>query len=262
MTSILNTVAVLGANRQLGAPSKGLQKTIERLSSGASDASASLTIDNKLSVDVRLAAQGRRNASDGISILQTANDALGEVTDLLARAAELAQQASGDASGADGGPGKTALDAEFQGIVKTLGDLEANTQFNSAKIFGGADLSVAVGGDTNVAVTVGTFNSLTSTDSLTTAAAAKTTADKIATALESVSALRDSLSANQQRLQTVSNSLGIQVENLTAANSPIRDANMADEVVNLSKFQILNQSGISALSQANTSSQSILALLK
>jgi flagellin len=262
MTSILNSVAVLGSSRQLGVPNKGLKKTLERLTSGASDAAANLTIDNKLSADVRLAAQGRRNANDGISILQTADDVLGEVTNLLTRAGELAQQASSSTSGPDGGPGKTALDAEFQNIVKNLGDKEANTQFNSAKIFGGSALSMAMGGDTNVAVTVGTFNSLTSADTLTTAAAAAATADKIAAALAAVATLRDTLGANQQQLQTVSNSLGIQVENFTAANSPIRDANMADEVVNLSKFQILNQSGVSALGQANTSSQAILALLR
>ncbi len=268
MTSILNNIAALGASRQLSSTNSGLQKTIQRLTTGrringASDDAAGLAISNKLGADVRIAAQGRRNANDGISILQTADGVLDEVTNLLTRAAELAQQAASGTSGADSGTGKTALDAEFQNIITTLSDMETSTKFNSAKIFGGSSISVAVGGFTAVGVTVGTFHSLSaSTDKLTTAALAGTAATDIATALDKVSSLRGTIGANQQQLQSVSNSLGIQVENFTAAYSQIRDANVADEVVNLSKFQILNQSGISALGQANTSSQAILALLR
>jgi flagellin len=262
--SILNNVAALGASRQIGLTNIGLNKTIERLTSGrrinrASDDAAGLAISNSLGADVRIAAQGQRNANDGISILQTADGVLEEVTSLLTRAAELAQQAQSGTSGADSGTGKTALNAEYQKIITTITDLNANTKFNGTAVFG-SSLSVAVGNFSTVAVSVGAITNATT--SLDTAANAATAATSITTALTAVSTLRGTIGAGQQQLTSVSNSLGIQVENYTAAYSQIRDANIADEVVNLSKFQILNQSGISALGQANQSGQSVLALLR
>ncbi len=272
MTSILSNIAAQSASRQLNSKSSGLQKTIQRLTTGKpvssasdedADDTAGLTTSSKLGADARIAAQGRRNANDGLAILQTADGVLDEVTNLLTRAADLAKQATSDTSGADGGTGKTALDAELQKIITALADLEGKTTFNSASVFGGGTVSVSLGGFSSVDVTVGTFHSLSATtDKLTTAALAGTAATDIASALDKVSALRESIGANQQQLQSISNSLGIQVENLTAAFSQITDANVANEVVNLSKFQILNQSGISALGQANSSAQSILALLR
>lgn len=269
MASILNNVAAMGASRQLASTNLGLNKTIQRLTTGrrintASDDAAGLAISNKLGADVRIAAQGRRNANDGLSVLQTADGVLDEVTSLLTRAAELAQQAQSSTSGVDNGTGKTALDAEFQNIIKTISDIENSTKFNGTTVFNAASaLSIAVGGFTTVSVSVGTFASLSATtDKLISATFAATAAADIATAIDKVSTLRGTIGASQQQLQSVSNSLGIQVENFTAAYSQIRDANVADEVVNLSKFQILNQSGISALSQANQASQSILALLR
>lgn len=264
MASILNNVSALGASRQLGVTNAGLNKTIERLTTGkrinrASDDAAGLAISNQLGADVRIAAQGRRNANDGISYLQTADGVLDEVTSLLTRAAELAQQAQSSTSGADSGTGKTALNAEFQKIISTISDLNTNTKFNGTAVFG-STVSVAVGNFSTVSVAVGTITNATGT--INTASNAATAATGIASALTAVSTLRGTIGAGQQQLQSVSNSLGIQVENFTAAYSQIRDADVADEVVNLSKFQILNQSGISALGQANQSSQSILALLR
>ena len=264
MASILNNVSALGASRQLGVTNLGLNKTIERLTTGkrinrASDDAAGLAISNQLGADVRIASQARRNANDGISYLQTADGVLDEVTNLLTRAAELAEQAKSGTSGADSGTGKTALNAEYQKILSTITDLSSNTKFNGSAVFG-SSLTVSVASFSSVAVAVGAITNATGT--IDTAANAGTAATSITTALTAVSTLRGTLGAGQQQLQSVSNSLGIQVENFTAAFSQIRDANVADEVVNLSKFQILNQSGISALGQANTSSQSILALLR
>jgi flagellin len=269
MSSILNNVAALGASRQLGVTNLGLNQTIQRLTTGkrinrASDDAAGLAISNQLGADIKIAGQGRRNANDGISVLQVADGVLDEVTNLLTRASELAQQAQSGTSGADNGTGKTALDAEFQKIITTIADIQNSTTFNGASVFNATSaLAVAVGGFTTVNVTVGTFASLSATtDKLVSTTFAATAAADIATAITNVSTLRGTIGAGQQQLQSVSNSLGIQVENFTAAFSQIRDANVADEVVNLSKFQILNQSGISALGQANQSSQSILALLR
>ncbi|MDP1830861.1 MAG: flagellin [Geothrix sp.] len=264
MSSILNNVAALGASRQLGVTNLGLNKTIERLTTGkrinrASDDAAGLAISNKLGADIRIAGQGRRNANDGISILQTADGVLDEVTSLLTRAAELAQQAQGTTSGEDSGTGKLALDAEYQKIITTITDLNTNTKFNGTAVFG-STVSAAVGDFSTVNVALGAITNATGT--ITTTSNAATAASSITAAITAISTQRGDIGAGQQQLQSVSNSLGIQVENFTAAYSQIRDANIADEVVNLSKFQILNQSGISALGQANQSSQSILALLR
>ena len=263
MASILNNIGALGASRQLGITNQGLQQTIQRLTTGsrinkASDDAAGLAISNKLNADIKVAGQGQRNANDGISYLQVGDGVLDTVTNLLTRAAQLAQQAQ---TGTVDTTGRAALDAEFSNIVASIADIEKSTTFNGQTVFG-TTLNVAVAGYTSVAVNVTTFNSLTSVNSLASVTSASAAALAITSMITSVSALRGTIGANESRLQAVSDTLGIQVENFTAAYSQIHDANIADEVVNLSKFQILNQSGISALSKANQSGQSILALLQ
>ncbi len=271
MVSILNNVAALGASRQLGITGQQLERTIERLTTGrrinrASDDAAGLGISNKLGADIRIAGQGKRNANDGISYLQVADGVLDEVTNLLTRAAELTEQAK---TGTISDTNRVNIDAEFQNILKTVIDIGQNTKFNGQNIFGSA-ATVSVGTFSAIGITVGTIATSSTqalgltlgTDTLGTAAGASSASTLIMTALESVSTARASLGAAQQQLTSVSNALGIQVENFTAAYSQIRDANVSDEVVNLTKFQILNQSGTSALSQANQAAQSILALLR
>lgn len=272
MASILNNVSALGASRQLGITGSGLQQTIQRLTTGqrinrASDDAAGLGISNKLGADIRIANQGKRNANDAISYLQVADGVLDEVTSLLTRAAELAEQAK---TGTISNSNRTNIDAEFQNIIKTIGDIGQNTKFNGAAVFTSTAVSVSVGGFSAIGLTVGTISAsataalglTATTNALSTTSAASTAADLITAAIDSVSTVRASLGASMQQLTSVSNSLGIQVENFTAAYSQIKDANIADEVVNLTKFQILNQSGTSALGQANQASQQILALLQ
>jgi len=272
MASILNNVSAMGASRQLGITGAGLQQTIERLTTGrrinrASDDAAGLAISNKLGADIRIATQARRNANDGISFLQVADGVLDEVTNLLTRAAELTQQA---ATGTISDSNRSNLDQEFQNILKTIADIGQATTFNGASVFSTSSVSVAVGGFTSISVQVGTISGSTltalgltaTTNALTTTTGASAVTALINTAIQSVSDMRASLGANMQRLHATANALGIQVENFTAAYSQIRDANIADEVVNLTKFQILSQSGTSALSQANQASQQILALLR
>ena len=264
MASILNNIGALGASRQLGITNSGLQQTIQRLTTGsrinkASDDAAGLAISNKLNADIKVAGQGQRNANDGISYLQVGDGVLDTVTNLLTRAAQLAQQAQ---TGTVDQTGRDALDAEFSNIISSIADIEKSTKFNGTAVFG-ATLTVALAGYADVAVNVTTFNTLsTAVNDLKSAANAASAATSISAMLTSVSALRGTIGANEQRLQAVSDTLGIQVENFTAAYSQIHDANVADEVVSLSKFQILNQSGISALSKANQSGQSVLALLQ
>jgi len=271
MVSILNNVAALGASRQLGITSKELERTIERLTTGrrinrASDDAAGLGISNKLGADIRIAGQGKRNANDGISYLQVADGVLDEVTNLMTRAAELTEQAK---TGTISDTNRINIDAEFQNILKTVIDIGQNTKFNGQNIFGTA-ATVSVGTFSAIGISVAPLASSATqalgltlgTDTLSTATGASAAATLILNALDSVSNARASLGAAQQQLSSVSNALGIQVENFTAAYSQIRDANVSDEVVNLTKFQILNQSGTSALGQANRAAQSILALLQ
>jgi flagellin len=256
----------------LGVTSSGLQQTIERLTTGrrinrASDDAAGLGIANKLGADIRIAAQGKRNANDGVSYLQVADGVLDEVTNLLTRAAELAQQAQ---TGTISDSNRSSMDAEFQNIIKTIGDIGQSTKFNGAAVFSSTAVSISVGNYTSIGVTVGTISTsgtaalgmTAGTDKITSASFAAAAATSISSAIDTVSSLRASLGASMQQLNSVSNSLGIQVENFTAAYSQIRDANIADEVVNLTKFQILNQSGTSALAQANSAQQQILSLLR
>ncbi len=271
MASILNNVAALGASRQLSITNRDLERTIERLTTGrrinrASDDAAGLGISNRLGADIRIAAQGKRNANDGISYLQVADGVLDEVTNLLTRAAELTEQAK---TGTISDSNRAFLDAEFQNIIRSMADIGINTKFNGQQIFGYSS-TVSVGTFSAVGITVATISTsatqvlgmAAATNNLLTVTAADTVQTLVASALDSVSAVRASIGAAQQQLTAISNSLGIQVENFTSAYSQIRDANISDEVVNLTKFQILTQSGTSALGQANQATQSILQLLQ
>ncbi|HNX93696.1 MAG TPA: flagellin [Holophaga sp.] len=276
MVSILNNVAALGASRQLEITNGGLQKTIERLTTGrrinrASDDAAGLGISNKLGADIRIANQGKRNANDGVSYLQVADGVLDEVTNLLTRAAELSEQAK---TGTISNSNRTNIDAEFQNIIKSIADIGVNTTFNGASIYGAA-ATVSVGTFSPIGISIPVIASSTVSalgltanqgatlgTNLQSDTAASAAAGLIMSALESVSNVRASIGATMQQITSISNSLGIQVENFTAAYSQIRDANISDEVVSLTKYQILNQSGTSALAQANQSAQSILSLLK
>ena len=264
MPSILNNIGAIGASRQLGITNAGLQQTIQRLTTGkrinqASDDAAGLAISNKLNADIKIAGQAQRNTNDATSYLQVADGVLDTVTNLLTRAAQLAQQAQ---TGTVDSTGRASLDAEFQNIITTITNIQNNTVFSGTSVFSANVLSVAAGGFGTVTVSVSTFNTLSTTNALTTAASASIAAASISALLTSVSALRGTIGASEQELSAISSTLGIQVQNFTAAYSQITDANVADEVVNLSKYQILNQSGISALSQANQAGQSILALLR
>jgi len=381
MVSILTNTAALGASRQLGITSRGLEQAIGRLTTGqrinrASDDAAGLGISNRLGVDIRTNQQGRRNTNDGISTLQVADGVLDEVTALLTRGVELAEQSS---TGTLSDVNRTNLDAEFQNILNTIIDLGLNTSFNGQPIFGGT-LSVSAATFGMLDVTIGTiststvsalgldkgtlnnrpvgwvsdgaggyrpagadgfmqsalipgywlafkdndgnpatvgythvtgwgtslgfadggsgwfdptagwnptndgtvnaytavygaavatgftpppgFQGVPNGDNIASATSAKAVSTKLLSAIESVSNLRASLGAGMQQLAAVSSSLGIQGENYTAAFSQIRDANVADEVVQLTKFQILNQSGTNALSQANQAQQGLLSLLR
>jgi flagellin len=252
VTSILNNVAALGAAYELGITGTGMQSTIQRLTTGkrineASDDASGLVIANNLTTATLVDTQGQDNANNMLSSLQTLDGTLNEATNLLTRAAELAQEAQG--SGAD----YTALDAEYQSIVSTFNSLTSTATATYTTGLGNqvASYTVTVAGITALS------GSLTSS-----ANAASAASGTISTSLANLGTARGDIGAGEQSLQSYSNVLGIAMQNQTAQLSTIQDANIANEVVNLTKYQILNQSGISALSKANQAGESILTLLQ
>jgi flagellin len=234
-----------------------MQATIQRLTTGkrinmASDDASGLVIANTLTSDTKIDNQGQRNANDLLSTLQTTDGTLNEATNLLTRAAELAQEAQ--ANGAQSAP----LDAEYQSIVQTFNGLVGTGGGGTAA----STMTTALGsyGTTALTVTLSALAGLTG--DLTSSGNAATAATTINNVLSALGTRRGGIGAGEEALQSYSNVLGIQMQNKTAQLSQIQDANVADEVVNLTKFQILNQSGISALGKANQAGQSILSLLQ
>jgi len=272
MTTILHNTPALRASRQLGVTAGGLTKTIERMTTGlrinrAADDAAGLAISNNIGADIRIAGQGRRNANDGISYLQVADGVLEEITSLLTRAMELTEQAK---TGTISDTNRKALDLEFQNIITGIADIGLNTKFNGETIFTGLTKHVSVGDYSPIDIKSAAFATapdtvlglVSPTDNILSVSGATDVRPTLYAAIQSISMIRASIGANQQQLTSVAESLGIQTENFTAAYSQIRDANIADEVINLTKFQILNQSGTSALGQANQAAQSVLSLLR
>jgi flagellin len=289
--SIVNNVGALNALNRLTSSSFGLSKTLEKMSSGlrinsAADDASGLAIADGLRADISALNQAVRNANDGISVVQVADGALGEISQLLQRAVSLAEQAASDTSGEDSGTEKNAINTEYQEILREVNRLSLTVDFNGRVLFGdtGATFDIQVGASATAAnntITL-TTGALTATGSATgglgltassgsgitvqttaleTKADAATELDLIRTAIDDISSRRGSLGAVRNRLQNSINVTSIQAQNLTAAESQIRDADLALEIVNLTKFQVLNQTGLSALAQANQNSQSVLALL-
>ena len=213
--------------------------------------------------------QSASNANDGVGQLQVADGSLNQVTSLLNRAVTLATES---ATGTVGSSQRTALDAEFSSIKAEIDRIGSNTTFNGTSVFSATTTSVFIsdaGSSSSIGTTTGVLSSSSingttalATDDLTTSANAASALTDINGAIANVAALRGTIGANINRLQSATAVISNQVQNLSAAEDQIRGADIATEVGNLSKFQILNQTGISALAQANQSQQSILKLLQ
>jgi flagellin len=183
----------------------------------------------------------------------------------------LAEQAASSTSGADSGTAKTALNAEYNQILAEVDRISATVEFNGVSLFSttGATVDVQVGSgntsDDRIQVTTSALSATglgLNTDKLTTAANAQAELVLVQTAIDTISSRRGDLGAAYNRLEKTISVITVQAENLKAAESQIRDANIAEEVVNLTKYQVLNQTGLSALAQANSSQQSVLSLLR
>jgi flagellin len=266
---INNNLFAINAQRNLNKTNTVLAKSNERLSSGlrinrAADDAAGLVISQNLRSQVSGNKVASRNALDGVSFVQTAEGALDEVATMLNRMKDLAiQSANGTADATQ----RTAMQAEFAQLVTEIGSIGTNTRFASLTVFAAAAVTFQVGNvaaDT-LAVTVGVLTSASLTINnagVGTLASATAAIALLDTAIGAVSTTRGTLGATQNRLESRINYLALATENLQAAESRIRDVDMADEMVTYTRWQILQQSGTSMLAQANQLPSSVLQLLR
>jgi flagellin len=264
---INNNIEAFNAHRQLEGTTGKMSKSLERLSSGyrinrAADDAAGLAISEKLRSQTRGLAQAQRNANDAISLTQTAEGSLNEVHSMLQRVRELAvQYKNGTLSTAD----RTAIQSEVNQLASEVERIGASTSFNGVQLLSTASGSVTfqVGADDGQSISVGLISLGASVGSTAFALTASGTTDisEIDAAITAVSDQRATFGAVQNRLEHTISNLATYEENLTASESRIRDVDMAQEMVSMTKYQILQQAGTSMLSQANQNGQSVLALL-
>lgn len=276
--SIMTNVASLSAQRNLSKTQGALSQSIGRLSSGlrinqASDDAAGLGISENLKADIRSLAQAGRNANDGISLGQVAEGAMNEQQGIVTRMRELAMQAS---NGTLGSTERGYVDTEFDGLAAELDRITTTTEFNGTKLLDGsasAGLTMQVGIQNTAAdrislsmtkittSTLGTTGLKISAVTLSTAAGAQAGLAAFDKAIEQLSTARAKVGAFQNRAQITISNLSVAHENLSAANSRVRDVDVASEAAEMTKNQILSQAGISVLSQANNLPSSALALI-
>lgn len=268
MTVIGTNVAALRATNASNSASNALQTSIERLSTGkrinsAKDDAAGLAIASSLTSQIKGQNQAIRNSNDGIALSQTADGALGEVTNILQRIRELSvQSASGTYSDDD----RTNLQAEVTELTGQLTDIQGKTNFNGVSLLSKAAATVKIqtgsAATDTVSLNVGgiDLDDAIASD-ISTAAGATTALTDLDTALKAVATTRASLGAGQSRLGSVVNNLTTNVANLTDARSRIEDVDFSTETTNLAKAQILSQASTALLAQANQSQQGVLKLL-
>jgi flagellin len=278
---IQNNIDAFNTHRVLNATASAASKSMEKLSSGyrinrAADDAAGLGISEKMRGQIGGLGQAQRNAQDGISLVQTAEGALGEVASMLQRVRDLkVQYANGTLDTDD----QNAVAAEVGQISVEIKNIMDNTKFNGKTVFGSSDsFTFQVGanqGETismaapsmGADISAGGLSNLTAISDTATASAALSTGTlssiaNIDTMIQNVSKVRANYGAIQNRLEHRLNNLATYQENLTASESRIRDVDMASEMTSFTKLQILQQAGTSMLAQANQSSQTVLSLLR
>jgi flagellin len=284
---IQNNVEAFNAHRQLSQTSAKAAKAMERLSSGyrvnrASDDAAGLAISEKMRSQIGGLAQAQRNAQDAISLVQTGEGALAEVHSMLQRIRDLVvQRENGTLDSSD----KGAINTEIVELAKEIEDIRTKTSFNGISLLNGNKDGGAVNvGDDQVTFQVGAGGTDTIVASVKNLAAAGNTGmieitavthagtgvggagdvilDDVDAAIKEISTVRSGFGAVQNRLDHRLANLATYQENLVASESRIRDVDMAHEMVNFSKLQILQQAGTAMLAQANQSSQGVLSLLR
>ncbi|MEM7201225.1 MAG: flagellin [Planctomycetota bacterium] len=267
-------IASLNARRSLSQTTTRLQSNYRRLSTGlrissAADDAAGLAISERFRAQIRSTQQAERNALDGISLVQTGEGALNEVSNILIRMRELSIQANnGTVSNQD----RNTLDQEFQELITEIDRIAQSTTFNGVSLLDGTGSTITfqvgigttAGVDTIQLTTSNTLASTLGLSSLDLGSGGLATSAMVAidTAIDTVSRIRGAFGAAQNRLSTTIANLRIQSENLTAAESRIRDVDVAQESAELTRNTILQQAAVSILSQANTQPQTALQLLQ
>jgi len=253
---INHNITALNNHRNMLLNDTALGKSMEKLSSGlrinrAADDAAGLAVSEKMRGQIRGLEQAQRNVQDGISFVQTAEGAMNEISAMLVRMKELnVQKANGTYQSTD----KDNIDEELNALGSQIAQILANTKFNGKKITSGASI---ISDDNGTAIVIGQIST-----SKFAALSADSGLTAINDAIEAVATERAKLGALQNRLEYTSNNLGTTIENLTASESRIRDTDMAKEMVNFAKLQILLQSSQAMLAQANAAPQGVLTLLR
>jgi flagellin len=261
---IQSNVEALGAHRNLTQTSDKIAKSMERLSSGyrinrAADDAAGLAISERMRSQINGLSQANRNIQDGVSLVQTAEGNLDEVHSMLQRVRELAvQYKNGTLSSSD----QAAIQTEVNQLASEIERIGTSAKFNGITLLataGAVTFQVGVGDSESISVStislgssVGSFTSLSNSTAIS----------AIDAAISAVSTARSGFGAVQNRLERTMASTQVYMENLTAAESRVRDVDMAAEMVTLTKNQILQQAGTSMLAQANQAPQSILSLIR
>lgn len=273
----INTnVPSLVAQRNLRTTRGSLDRTLERLSSGsrinhAGDDAAGLAISESFRAQIRGLGMAERNAQDGISLVQVAEGALAEVSNILIRMRELGVQASSDTIGPTE---RKFLDVEFQQNLEEIDRIAQSTEYNRVPLLNGTadtfEVQVGTRNNPNIdriklydtgSADVNIVSLGLNLSNVADKASAQNSLGSLDIALSSVTKIRAEFGAMQNRLQSVINNIMVSRENLSAANSRIRDADVAEESTELTKNQILMQSGVAVLGQANSTIKSALNLL-
>jgi len=279
MISVLTNVTSLNAQRNLASTQAALATSVGRLSSGmrinsASDDAAGLGISENLSANIKSLAQAQRNANDGISMSQVAEGSMNDMQGIVSRMRELSVQSSNSTLG---GNERGYIQTEFTQLSSEINRISGVTNFNGQKLLDGSastglTFQIGIQNTSNdrlsMSITKLTTSTLGSTSlhiasaSLSTATNAQLAIGTFDKAIQQLSQARAKVGATQNRMTVTVSNLAVAQENLTAANSRIRDVDVASESANLTKSQILSQAGIAVLSQANQIPQAALSLLR
>ena len=267
---VQHNLAAMNTNRQMGIVSSSLSKSTEKLSSGykinrAGDDAAGLSISEKMRSQIRGLNKAATNAQDGISLIQVAEGALNETHSILQRMNELATQAANDTNTSTD---RTAITQEMEQLTSEINRIQSTTQFNTQNLLDGTfssrNLQVGSLSGQAIKISIGKMNAHclgVSGISVKSFAVAGKAMSAIQAAITAVSTQRSKLGAVQNRLEHTINNLNTTSENTSAAESRIRDTDMASEMVEYSKNNILQQAGQSMLAQANQANQGVLSLL-
>ncbi len=269
---VQHNMQAVNTNRMLGQNVKAVSKSTEKLSSGfrvnrAADDAAGLSISEKMRNQIRGINQSVNNAEDGVSLIQTAEGNMNEIHSILQRMGELATKAANDVNATED---RDAIQAEIDELTAEIDAISSKAMFNGTKLLNGEFaskyLQVGANAGEHMEITIATMNKdkLLGADDLSMAShgSATTAMSKISSAIKLVSNARSELGAKQNRLEYTINNLENYSENLTSAESTIRDTDMATEMSTYTKSNILQQAAQSMLSQANQSTQGVLSLLQ